>query len=87
MHRLHFATTVGGELGLETEIVQAGAARDEIKLTSIEASDRSVMALIMALAKRRLQSRVPLGGKTAIVALRFSETNGGASQHRNRQDQ
>ncbi len=80
VHRLHFAATVGGERGVEAEVVQAGAACDEAKLGGIEWSG-------LALANRRLQSRVLLRGKAAAIVLRFGEADGGASQHRERQDQ
>ena len=80
MHRLHVAATVGGERGVEAEVVQAGAACDATKLSRVEGAG-------LALANRCLQSRVLLRGKAAAIVLRFDQADGGASQHRERQDQ
>ena len=85
VQRLHFATAIGGQVAVESEIMEAGAPLDEVELAGIEVI--GVGEYGMQLAKRRLQSGMLLGGKAAVIALRFGEADRGAGEHGERQDQ
>ena len=85
MQRLHFAPAVGGQRGVEAEIVEAGAAGDAAELVGIEML--TLRGSAIDLAKRRLQSVMLLGRKAAAAALGFGQADCGAGEHRNRQDQ
>ncbi len=85
MQRLHLASAVGGEFGVESEAVKPGAALDQGDLGAIHMI--GLAGAEMQLVKRGFQRPVLRGGLPCGIALRRRKPGGRAGDHGEREKQ